>query len=220
LFTRFLGPGTGPLQEVPGQILGNSLLQAPLNFASRLRRGIDIEAAYRGNLGGVRLDTRVLYTHNLKNSNFQDPTRPKFEDRLLGELGQPEDEARFDVALTRGPFTIGYQMSYIGKMYVNAYEDFNTLQGRPPQDADYASIEQTPDVFYHDVRLEWNVQNRSGGIGRDLNFYVGVDNLTNREPPLGFQGNGERSGSAALLQGTSIFRTRNRSYFAGARVRF
>ena len=60
LFTRFRGPGTGPLGELPGQILGNSLISAGQNFAKRVRRGIDTQIAYR-----ARLAPRVVAGYEL-----------------------------------------------------------------------------------------------------------------------------------------------------------
>ena len=211
LFERFQGPGTGPFDEEPGEVLGNTTIQAPLNFASRVREGIDFEAAYRTNLmDDLRLDSRLIYSHQLTNSNFQNPNDPTFENRLLGELGDPVDEFRLDLDFTSGPFTFGYELRYIGSMWVNAYEDFNSLNGLPPQDADYADIRKYPEVFYHDVRFDWKIR-EGGGIGEDLNFFVGVDNVFDREPPFGLTGTGA---------GSAIYPIRGRNYYAGFRARF
>ena len=76
-----------------------------------------------------RLNTNLIYTHNLKISNFENPALPDFENRILGELGDPKDEFRWDVDLTRGPFTFGYRMRYIGPMFTGLYENFNELSG-------------------------------------------------------------------------------------------
>ncbi|MGQ0661881.1 TonB-dependent receptor domain-containing protein [Sphingosinicella sp.] len=220
LFTRFAGPGTGPSGEQPGEILFNSLLVAPLNFAAREREGIDVNLNYRVNLGAVQLNSSLIYTHNLTISNFQDPVNPNFENRILGEMGDPADELRWDVDLTYGPFTFGYRFRFIGPMYVNAYEDFNALNtgqpgATPPGggDADFAEPRRFPSVTYHDFRIEWNVTrgNAGNGMTRDLRFYVGVDNLLDRMPPLG---------STATGVGTAIYEFRGRNFFAGFRARF
>lgn len=211
LFERWMGPGPGPFSEAPGEVLGNTTVQAPLNFARRVRRGIDFEAAYRTNLGtNLRLDSRFIYTHQLKNSNYQNPNLPDFENRLLGELGDPVDEFRLDVDFTRGAFTLGYELRYISAMWVNAYEDFNSLQGRPPQDADYADIRKYPEVFYHDLRLDWKVPGGKG-FGRDLNVFFGVDNIFDKEPPFGLTGTGA---------GSAIYSIRGRNFYGGFRARF
>jgi outer membrane receptor protein involved in Fe transport len=222
LFTRYRGTGPGPSQEIPGQILGNSLLQSGLNFASRVRRGIDFELTYRTNIAAnVNLNTNLIYVHNLKNSNFQDPQRPDFENRVLGELGTPADEFRWDTNLTVGDVTFGYQLRYIGEQYVSVYEDFNTLQGRPPENLDFADIIEYPETFYHAIRIEWNIDNSGNGLGRDFRLYAGVDNLLNTFPPLGLTGTG--AGGAGGDRGTgtaAIYESQGRTFYAGFRARF
>lgn len=217
LFQRFAGPGNGPFNETPGAVLGNSLISSPLNFAKRVRRGIDTQINYRADLtDNLRLSTSLLYTHSLKNSNYENPTNPNFENRLLGELGDPEDEVRLTVDLKRGPFTIGYQMRYIGPMWVNNYEDFNSLQGRPPQDEDYADIRQYPSVSYHDLRFEWEIKPETSS--RSFTFFTGVDNMFNKIPPLGSTATGERIGGGG--NGGPIYSVRGRQFYAGFKAGF
>ena len=209
-FTRFRGPGTGPNGEVAGRVLGNSLIVAPLNFARREREGIDVNASYRTQLtNDIGLSTQFIYTHNLKISNFQDVTNPNLENRILSELGDPKDEFRWDIDLSSGPFTLGYRMRYIGPMFVTTYEDLFSLNGLPPTNIDFADRTEYRDVFYHDMRLEWDVN--KDGDGGSLNFYVGVDNVFNKHPPLGLTGIGA---------GSAIYDYRGRSFYAGARARF
>jgi outer membrane receptor protein involved in Fe transport len=211
LFERFQGPGTGPFSEMPGEVLGNTTIQAPLNFAKRVREGLDFEAAYRVTLNeDIRLDSRVIYSHQLTNSNFQNPNLPNFENRLLGELGDPVDEFRLDLDFTSGAFTLGYELRYIGSMWTSAYEDFNSLQGRAPQNADISDLRKYPEVFYHDVRFDWKVTN-GADVAQDLNFFVGVDNVFDREPPFGLTGTGA---------GSAIYSIRGRNFYAGFRAKF
>ena len=216
LFTRYRGPSPGPLGETSGQIAGNSLVQAGVNFAKRVREGIDTQISYRTTFAGdFGIAANLIYTHSLKISNFNNPALPNFENRVLEELGDPKDEFRFDINASKGPFTFGYRMHYIGSMYVNEYEDFNelpsacTANGCPPNNADYADIRKYDDVFYHDIRFEWNVKDT--GIAKDARFYFGVDNLLNRRPPLG---------STATGAGSAIYDFRGRAYYAGFRSRF
>ncbi|HEX8679679.1 MAG TPA: TonB-dependent receptor, partial [Chthoniobacterales bacterium] len=93
-FTRNLTAGTGPNGEGAGRLIENSLIQAPLNFASRRRQGIDVNLAYRHDFGAVEFSTNLIYTHALINANFQNPTDPTFETRQLQQLGDPKDEFR------------------------------------------------------------------------------------------------------------------------------
>ena len=83
----------------------------------------------------------------IKSSNYVNPQDPNFEDRLLTELGFPDDEFVWDVDLKKGPFTLGYRMHYLSAMYLNFFEDFNSLQGRAPQNADYADRQKYPAVM-------------------------------------------------------------------------
>jgi outer membrane receptor protein involved in Fe transport len=220
-FTRWRGPGLGPgagaSPENPGEILNNSLVQQPLNFASRKREGLDFNVNYRINLDeDTNLTTNLIYTHNLTNSNFQDPVNPNFENRILGEVGDPKDEFRLDVDLSHGPFTLGYRMRYIGGAYISTYEDQNSLNGLPPANADFADILRVPSVSYHDLRFEWNLTT-GRGPSDDLKFYFGVDNLFNKLPPLSSTATGTGPGGIGTA---AIYDFRGRSYYAGVRARF
>lgn len=204
VFERFRGPGLGPNQEVPGQVLDADAVISALNFASRTVRGIDAEVAYTKPFGADNsISTRFIYTHLLERSNFEDPTFPDFENRILSELGDPKDEFRWNVDLKLSNFTIGYEMRYIGPMVLNNFEDINSLQGRPPENADFADILAYPATFYHDARI---------GIEIDkFDLTLGVDNFLNTNPPLGLTGIGG---------GSAIYRVRGRSFYAGVRAQF
>jgi outer membrane receptor protein involved in Fe transport len=207
-FTRFRGPGTGPLGEVPGQVLGNSLINAPLNFANRVRRGIDVNASYRTNLGSVAFNTNLIYTHALENSNFQDPTNPNFETRILGQLGDPKDEFRWDFDFGVGPVTFGYRLRYIGPQFYNAYATLFSINGLPATDVDAFPSTKFNSVMYHDLRIDFDVDNNAGGI----KFYAGVDNVLNKGVP--------RGATTATGAGSAIYSFRGRNFYAGARARF
>ena len=219
-FQRNLTNANGPSGETPGRILANSLLVAPLNFAKRTRRGIDVNLNYRTNISeDVRLNASLIYTHSLENSNFQDPVRPTFENVILGELGDPEDEFRFDLDLTYRDFTFGYRLRFIGPMWTNTFENFNELNtglvgATPPggDDADWSDPRKYPAITYSDIRFEWNIlHGNSRGLGNDLRFYFGVDNVLDQMPPLG---------ATATGVGSAIYEYRGRSYYAGFRARF
>jgi outer membrane receptor protein involved in Fe transport len=221
LFERYLGPTPGPGGEIQGQIRNNTLIQAGVNFAARVRRGIDVNLAYRTNLTDkVRLNTNLIWTHNLQISNFENPALPDFENRVLGELGDPVDEFRWDVDLTYREFTLGYRMRYIGNMWTSAYENFNELEsactaaGCPPLNADAVEIRQYPEVFYHDIRFEWN-------LNQKFQFYMGMDNLLDTHPPFGLSGTGTSGTGGDRGTGTAaIYDAFGRKVYAGFRARF
>jgi outer membrane receptor protein involved in Fe transport len=216
-FTRNRATTVNSLNDQPGRIVSNSLILAPVNFAKRVREGIDVNASYRRDLGAVKYSTNLVYTHNLTISNFQDPVTPNFEDRILQELGDPKDEFRWDNDFEFGALTLGYRLRYIGPMYVNLYENFNGLnQGLPGAtpagggDADYADVRKYKTVTYSDLRFEFNILH-GNGKGGDLRFYGGVDNVFNQQPPLG---------STATGAGSAIYEFRGRNFYAGFRARF
>ena len=95
-------------------------------------------------------------------------------------------------------------MRYISPMVLNTFEDINSVQGRPPENPDYAERKTYPSVFYHDVRLGVD-------IGPKYNFYLGIDNLTNKKPPFGLTGIGAGSG---------IYDARGRFYYSGVVAKF
>ncbi|WP_170005529.1 TonB-dependent receptor domain-containing protein [Pseudopontixanthobacter vadosimaris] len=205
LINRFRGPGTGPNDEVPGQILDQNLVVSGVNFAARTVRGIDLEAAYSRPFGADNaISTRFIYTHLFERSNFESPTDPDFEDVVLEELGDPQDEFRWNVDLKLNRFTLGYEMRYIGPMYLNEFEDFNSVNGDPPANADYADIRKYSETFYHDVRVGYEVNDQ-------FDFDFGVDNVLDTNPPLGLTGIGGGSG---------IYRIKGRTFYAGVRAGF
>lgn len=205
LITRFRGPGTGPNNEVPGQILDQDLSVSAVNFAARTVRGIDAEASYRTTFGeNNALNARFIYTHLLERSNFEDPSQPDFENRILGELGDPQDEFRFNVDLRLSNITLGYEMRYIGAQVLNTYEDFFGVQDRAPENSDYADTQFYPETFYHDARIGLEVDD-------SFELSLGIDNILGTNPPLGLTGIGGGSG---------IYRIKGRNLYAGVRASF
>ena len=205
------GAGTGPKGEVPGQILQGSLIQAGLNFASLQRRGIDVQVTYNHKFNAeTRLNVRAYYTHQLKNSNYTNPTNALFESRLLDQLGDPQDEVVMNADLTVGRFTFGYGAHYIGKMLNTAYANIFSINGAPPANADAVDILYFPAVLYHNVRVA--VQLGSTTTDRKgFEWFFGVDNIADKHPPLG---------SSAVGSGSAIYDIRGRTYFSGIRATF
>ncbi|HEY0628138.1 MAG TPA: TonB-dependent receptor, partial [Sphingomicrobium sp.] len=227
LFERNLTGAPDAFGQQPGEILGNSLLQSGVNFAARRREGIDVNVAYRGNVSDLfRISTNLIYTHNIQISNFENPALPEFENRILSELGDPKDEFRWDTDLTRGPFTLGYRMRYIGPMYTSLYENFEELEGAcsgtpavcPPNNLDAADPVKYKSVFYHDIRGEVELKNL--GFGRQLNFYAGVDNIFDKHPPLGLAGTGTTGITDRGTGNAAIYDAKGRFIYAGFKAQF
>lgn len=207
LFTRNAGPGNGPRGEIPGRILENSLQVIPLNYAKLKVSGIDFEARFERQIDKVgKFSIGAIYTYALTNNSYLSPTDPGRADRVLGELGDPQHAFNVNASLVSGPVTFGYRARYLGKMSNGAWENYNSVQGRPPQndDAFADGFKYYPAVWYHDFRLGLDVANK-------FTFYGGVDNAFNKNPPFGLTGAGAGSG---------IYTNRGRFFYAGITAKY
>jgi len=211
LFQR-AGAAGGPNGEQAFQILQGSLLESTANFAKLKARGIDTKIDYRHAFDWGVLNIGVNYTRTLQRDDFTNPDDTGFRDRILGELGDPKNEVNMNSSLKVGRVTFGYQLRWIDKMYLNTYEDYNSLNGLPPQNPDFYSVKKYPDVFYHDVRLDIDVSDQ-------FNLTLGVDNVGNKMPPFGLTGVGNGLNTAAD-GGAGIYDVRGRYMYAGFLAKF
>jgi outer membrane receptor protein involved in Fe transport len=191
-------------RQAGGLLQSPALISAGVNFAQFAADGIDIEVSYRRTFdNGHRLNVRGIATYVTRRTNFTSPTDPAFGDRIKGELGDPSWAANLNISYGIGPFDLRYSMNYIGRQWVGAYENYNSFQGRPPQNADNALPNRYPDVLYHAARMSYRVNER-------FQFYGGVDNIFDTAPPLGLTG----------TAGGDPFDAIGRYFYAGATVDF
>lgn len=204
LFERNRTGGLGPNEEQPFQIVQGSLQQNSLNYAKLTARGIDAELSYRRRFDWGLINFKTQWTRTLQRNEYLNPADPARANRILGELGDPKDQVNVNFSLSNDKVTLGYQMRWIDKMVLNTYEDTNSVQGRAPENADYATARAYPDVFYHDIRLDLAVNTK-------FNLYLGVDNVTDRLPAFGATGVGG---------GTGIYDVRGRYFYTGFKANF
>ncbi|WP_156449664.1 TonB-dependent receptor domain-containing protein, partial [Caulobacter sp. CCH9-E1] len=183
-----------------------SLQDTSLNFAKRRARGIDSDVNYRFNLpedsGTVNLRGTLTYVVQRDNYPFIDePNRP---DQILYELGDPRWAFNISAQWRKDKLSIGYQGRYIGKMSVDVIENIKSVGGRPPQNADFATINYYPAVMYHDLTAEY-------AISRNYTVYGGMENVFDRLPPYQLTGSGEGSG---------IYDNRGRYMYLGVKASF
>ena len=196
---------SGPNGEELFQVLEGSLLQSSVNFAGFKVRGIDVEVGYNRDIEGLgKFSTRLNYTHTFQNDAFQDPTDPGFVTRFLYQLGDPVDEFSWDTNLKIGKVDIGYNLRFIGKQLQVGYTSIFPLNGDPAQNPDASETLFYPTVFYHDIKVAVDVTDK-------FNFYAGVNNLLNKEPPLGLTGIGGGSG---------IYDNRGRFFYLGFKANY
>lgn len=203
LFKR-AGAGGGPRGEQEFRILEGSFQDSPRNYAQFKARGIDTQIAYNKRFDWGQINMKGVWTHVIQRDNFTDPARPTFKNVLTSELGDPSDQFNISTDIKIGKVTIGHSIRWIDKMYLNTYEDYNSVNGGPPQNIDYAPIEMYPVTAYHDLRLGVEVNDKF-----DMNF--GVNNVTDKNPPYGLTGVGAGSG---------IYDNRGRFFYVGATAKF
>jgi outer membrane receptor protein involved in Fe transport len=203
-FTRVAAGGTGPRGEQAFRIIEGSLLQSVLNFAKLKVSGINATLAYSHRFGDVLIGSKVDYTHQLHNETFTNPSDPAFGDNLLGEVGIPKDAVNWNIDADFGDFFVNTQFRYLSKMALGAIENHQSYQGRAPQNLDDFDIAFYPDVFYMNTRFGINIQ-------KNGTFYFGIDNVTNRVPPLG---------STGIGGGSAIYEPVGRRYYAGITAKF
>ena len=203
LFQR-AGANGGAHGEIPFQIIEGSLQQTTLNYAALKVRGIDVDLSYRHRFNFGTLSSHLEWTHVLQNDQFLDPTDPGHADQLLGELGDPEDAFNWTFGYETGPVSLTYQFRYIGPMVLLNWEDQHSVQGRPPENADYGLPSHYPDMLYMNARV-------GVSLGKRYEMYLGIDNITDRIPPYGLTGQ---------TDGGGIYDVRGRYFYAGFTARF
>ncbi|MDB5683212.1 MAG: TonB-dependent receptor [Sphingomonas bacterium] len=204
------GTGGGPRGEAAFQVLESSLLVSSLNFAKLKARGIDTELAYRYNFDWGSMGFRAHWTHVLQRDDFLNPTDPTTADRILGEVGDPKNRVTANTDAKIGKLTLGYQVRWIGKQDFGQVENTVSVQGRDPENADYADASGYGNVFYHDIRADFEVSDK-------FTVYGGVDNVLNRFPPWGATGIGAGLDNTGV---TGSYDNRGRYLYAGVVAKF
>jgi hypothetical protein len=202
-----------------GLFASPALLSAGVNFAKEISRGIDFDLGYRKRFAnGNLLTLRGIATYTLERTDYTDPQNPNLGNRILSELGDPVFSGTGIIGYTFGKFDVRYTARFIGSQTIFAYEDTHSfapacfpqtqtdgsvLQICPPFNSDVADRINTGSFWYHDIRVGYTINK--------FNFYVGVDNIFNKLPPLGLTGAGAGSG---------IYDNTGRFMYAGAVIDF
>ena len=196
-----------------GLLAAPALISGGVNFARQVSRGIDFDLGYRHTFAnGNRLNLRGIATYTLTRTNFTDPTNPTLGVRQLSTLGDPVFSGTMITNYGIGKFNFRWTARFIGSMTQFAYESTHPfapacttnaagVQSCPPFNSDIAQrgTINTGSVWYHDLRMDYTIHR--------YNFYVGVDNVFNRLPPLGLSGAGA---------GSAIYSSIGRFFYAGA----
>src|SRR5690606_35026680 len=122
-----------------------------------------------------------------KREQFTYITDPERSDRVHSTLGDPRWQGQFSLDLNFPRWDFGYDMRFVGKQAVFAWETQFPHQDRDPTNADIIANPWYPSIMYHDFQVGYKF-----GDGR-FRVYAGVDNATDELPPLGATGTGAGS---------------------------
>lgn len=188
-----------------GLFIQPAVISGGINFAKQKTEGLDFDLAYRHTFSnGHKISVRAIATRVMLLDNYVDPTLPQLPNRQLGELGDPQWAANASINYDFGPVDFTYTARYIGKQTIGTWEAQNKFTGICPSTGltgfsgrtctagqlavlDPQNNDQFPQVFYpgviyHSVRLNFAVADNK------YNFYIGIDNLMDKKPPLGLLG--------------------------------
>lgn len=208
-----------------GLFIEPAVISRGINFQRQKTEGIDFDLQYSHTFdNGDRLSLRGIATYLMTLDNYTDPSDPELPNRQRSELGDPKWAAAFNMNYDFGAFDLTYSMRYLGPQTKGAYESQNPYLGRCPASGStgFTGGECTPgeltildpsnnDLYedpyfeaqtYHNLRLNWAAE------GNKYNFYVGVDNLFDNDPPFGQLG----------TAGGDPYDTFGRYYYAGFRL--
>ncbi|MGL5839060.1 MAG: TonB-dependent receptor domain-containing protein [Sphingorhabdus sp.] len=201
-----------------------------VNYALQRAKGIDFDIDYRKTFdNGDKIRFSVIATRALTLDNFIDLAIPELPNRQLSELGDPQWSGSFVFDYDFGEFDIRYAARYIGKQTIGAYETQNAYTGYcpatgvtpntggnngpavpctagtlvkvAPNNLDAFDRVYYPDALYHDIRIGFDVAEK-------FRFYAGVNNLLDKQPPLGLLG----------TAGGDPFDSFGRNFFVGFRA--
>ena len=182
-----------------------ALLVSSVNFSALRAKGIDLDANYQYKFSEKNSASLRFIGNYVKNrSDFPYLDTPDLPERIRGELGDPIYSFNASANVKLSGLTLGYQVRYIGKQSVTDWEATHDSKQGPAYDPDYSDPSFYPDVWYHDFRVGYDVDEK-------FNFYVGVDNAFDRLPPLGLLGTSD---------GGAIFSNTGRFLYAGVKTNF
>ncbi len=186
-------------------LLGPSVVSQGFNYAKYKTSGIDADIRYNHTFdNGVKFGYRTVVSWLENRETFTFITAPEQSTRQHGALGDPIWRGTMSVNLAYQGFDLGYDLQYIGKQAIFAWETQYTHQGRGPTNLDIYKDRAHPPVSYHDIQLGYRVN-------KNFRFYAGVDNVADKLPPNGQTGTGAGGG---------IWNVVGRYMYAGANLNF
>lgn len=183
LFSRDRNDAAGPVID--------DFLIAPVNVQAFEYEAVDLNVDYRVPVpetwGGLRLSLKSSHVLTNNDQPFADsPAR----DDLVGELLTPEWRHNLSLSYDRGPFDLNWNTIYIGDQQWH-----DPFVGETSESFDQ---DTTGTYVRHDLQLGYD-------FPRDWRLFFGVDNVTDKNPPIVAQATGR----------DFIYDRIGRSYYAG-----
>ncbi|HZP66784.1 MAG TPA: TonB-dependent receptor, partial [Rudaea sp.] len=192
------------------------VFEAPFNSGQLTTSGIDIGGHYRlpetpwGNFS-VGLQATYIGEYNVDQGGFNQHLAGHF-DKAFGNIARWRGLGNID--WNYGPFSAGYQIRYIGHItigYVAADlgPSANSDPGVPGENLYLGSPYHYGAYVYHNLNFGYNIEPINTMV------QVGVDNVTDKQPPIFYQQN-------VLNANTDVntYDTVGRFYFAKVTVKF
>ncbi|MCB2062665.1 MAG: TonB-dependent receptor [Novosphingobium sp.] len=185
------------------------------NIAKLKTEGIDFGLNYRSPLGLFQDDmfsVNILYTYLMALEKQAFIGAPLEENRGQLADGQRDDrlgdgfkhKATANFGYKMGSFKLNWQVNYLGKIV-------DTIGGY--DDVDLDKLNSIGAKIYNDIRLGWTIEDT-----RTIEFYFGVDNLFDVDPP--FLPSGFFSNVTGTETAAGTYDPFGRRLYAGVNVKF
>ncbi len=184
-----------------------------VNVAQLQTRGIDVGLRYArplGWFGDDRIELNANYTYLIDYKSQSNPVAPIRE--LAGSVGLSEHRATARATYRNGGASLSWQVNYLGKAVGDidfvgddtVYGDSLTLD----------ELNRIPSYFFHDAQLRFGA-----GENNRFEFYVGVDNVFDTQPPF-LPGTPFSASPTGTETAADVYDPFGRRFYAGVQVRF
>lgn len=196
----------------PQSRLLNNIDLTFFNVGEITARGIDINTRFDMDLPLAPAGEPVNWTFTTATSFVLEQEQQTFDptdrDDNLNEIGSPQFRLNLDSKFSWGDFTLVSNHRRIGRQFEDPTEIFR-------DNPFFTGVQLTRDldfveaVWYHDAAVVWTRDNFS--------LSAGVNNITDREPPLIDDSEGPNRNNAVSSTGYDFF---GRTYFVTGRITF
>jgi outer membrane receptor protein involved in Fe transport len=171
------------------------------NSGGEFAEGVDLTVGFNTPIGPGKFNAQLSYTHLL--DHYVIPLPDEDKDQLSGEVGDSDDKAYLSLGYNIGKFGGTLQTTYIS----SAVLDDGFLAA---YDLEPGSV-GIPSALYLDAQFTWSP-------GDAYQVFLGVNNLTDEEPPLVISGlPGDTTGTET---DAGTYDPIGRRYYAGVRIKF